>query len=81
MPDWTKTSFDELRDVCPKDVQVQRRFAREALRSSELGVSRFTVVVAGSGRAKPDDEVVELSVDVLRIAPAGIRSFEAAREV
>ncbi len=36
------------------------------------------VVVAGSGRAKLDDELVELSVwDVLRVAPAVVRSFEA----
>jgi mannose-6-phosphate isomerase-like protein (cupin superfamily) len=36
------------------------------------------VVVAGSGRAKLDDEVVELSVwDVLRVAPSVGRSFEA----
>ena len=35
-------------------------------------------MVAGSGRARLDDEVVELSVwDVLRVAPAVIRSFEA----
>jgi mannose-6-phosphate isomerase-like protein (cupin superfamily) len=74
---------------------MQWRFAREALGSPELGVSRFTyepgarmpwghrhrvqeeayVVVAGSGRAKLDDEVVELAVwDVLRVAPAVIRS-------
>ncbi|HEY6607145.1 MAG TPA: cupin domain-containing protein [Gaiellaceae bacterium] len=39
------------------------------------------VVVAGSGRAKLDDEVVELSAwDVLRVAPAVIRSFEAGPE-
>ncbi len=77
------------------------RFAREALGSPELGVSRFTydpgarmpwghrhreqeetyVVVAGSGRAKLDDEIVELSVwDVLRVAPAVVRSFEAGPE-
>jgi quercetin dioxygenase-like cupin family protein len=76
-------------------------FAREALGSAELGVSRFTyepgarmpwghrhrvqeeahVVVAGSGRAKLDDEVVELSVwDVLRVAPPVVRSFEAGAE-
>src|SRR3977135_4426326 len=79
MPDWTKKNFDDLRDVSPRDAQMQWRFAREALRSPELGVSRFTydpgarmpwghrhrvqeeayVVVAGSGRAKLDDEVVE----------------------
>jgi mannose-6-phosphate isomerase-like protein (cupin superfamily) len=101
MPDWTKKNFDELRDVSPRDLRVQWRFARQALRSPELGVSRFSyepgarmpwghrhrvqeeayIVVAGSGRAKLDDEVVELSAwDVLRVAPAVIRSFEAGPE-
>ena len=98
MPDWTKKNFDDLRDVSPEEVRIQWRFAREALGSPELGVSRFTyepgarmpwghrhreqeeayVVVGGSGRAKLDDEVVELSVwDVLRVAPSVGRSFEA----
>ena len=98
MPDWTKSNFDDIRDVSPPDVDIQWRFAREALSSPELGVSRFTyepgarmpwghrhriqeeayVVVAGSGRAKLDDEVVELSAgDVLRVAPTVTRSFEA----
>jgi mannose-6-phosphate isomerase-like protein (cupin superfamily) len=101
MPDWTKTNFDDLRDVSPPGTQIQWRFAREILRSPELGVSRFTydpgvrmpwahrhrvqeevyVVVAGSGRAKLDEEVVELSVwDVLRVGPAVVRSFEAGPE-
>ena len=36
------------------------------------------VVVAGSGRAKLDDEIVELAVwDVLRVGPHVVRSFEA----
>ena len=35
------------------------------------------VVVAGSGRARLDDEIVELSQwDVLRVAPQVVRSFE-----
>ena len=39
------------------------------------------VVVAGSGRAKLDDELVELAAwDVLRVAPAVFRSFEAGPE-
>ena len=101
MPDWTKTNFGDLRDLSPEDARVQWRFAREALGSPELGVSRFTydpggrmpwghrhrvqeeiyVVVAGSGRAKLDDEVVALSAwDVLRVAPAVVRSFEAGPE-
>jgi len=98
MPLWTKTSFDDLPDTSPKDVSMQWRFARKALGSPELGVSRFTyepgarmpwghrhheqeevyVVVAGSGRAKLDDEVIEIDTwDVVRIDPAVIRSFEA----
>ena len=77
---------------------MQWRFARGALGSPELGVSRFTyeagarmpwghrhkqqdevyVVVAGSGRAKLDDEIIELRAwDVVRVAPAVMRSFEA----
>jgi quercetin dioxygenase-like cupin family protein len=98
MPDWTKKNFEDLRDVSPRDARMQWRFGREALRSPELGVSRFTyepgarmpwghrhrvqeeayIVVAGSGRAKLDDEFVELTAwDVLRVAPAVVRSFEA----
>ena len=42
MADWAKASFGELRDVSPDGVPIQWRFAREALGSPELGVSRFT---------------------------------------
>ena len=77
---------------------MQWRFARDALGSPELGVSRFTyeagarmpwghrhkqqdeiyVVVAGSGRAKLDDQIIQLRTwDVLRVAPPVMRSFEA----
>ena len=39
------------------------------------------VVVGGSGRAKLDGEVVELTAwDVLRVAPTVVRSFEAGPE-
>jgi quercetin dioxygenase-like cupin family protein len=101
MPDWTRKNFTALKDVSPPDVRMQWRFARSALESPELGVSRFTyepgarmpwghrhraqeevyVVVAGSGRAKLDDEVIDLATwDVLRVAPAVIRSLEAGPE-
>jgi mannose-6-phosphate isomerase-like protein (cupin superfamily) len=101
MPDWTKKNFDKLSDVGPPGAGLQWRFAREALGSPELGLSRFTyepgarmplghrhrvqdeayVVVAGSGRAKLDDQIIELEVwDVLRVAPAVARSFEAGPE-
>lgn len=96
--DWTKASFDAIPDVSPEGVPIEWRFARGALGSPELGVSRFTyeagarmpwghrherqeevyVVVAGSGKAKLDDEIIELAPwDVLRVAPAVMRSFEA----
>jgi quercetin dioxygenase-like cupin family protein len=101
MPAWTKKNFHDLEDRSPPDAPMQWRFARTALHSPELGVSRFTfepgsrmpwghrhreqqeayVVVAGSGRAKLDHEVVELAAwDVLRVAPAVVRSFEAGPE-
>ena len=101
MPNWTKKNLDDLPDVSPPDAGVAWRFAREALESLELGVSRFTyepsgrmpwahrhrvqeevyVVVGGSGRAMLDGEVVDLSAwDVLRVAPAVVRSFEAGPE-
>jgi quercetin dioxygenase-like cupin family protein len=98
VPDWTRANFDDIRDASPPDVPMRWRFARNALGSPELGVSRFTyepgarmpwghrhtqqeeiyVVVAGAGRAKLDDEVIEIGAwDALRVAPAVIRSFEA----
>ena len=98
MPNWTKKNFHDVDDRSPADARMQWRFAREALDSPELGVSRFTfepgsrmpfghrhreqeeayVVVAGSGRAKLDAEFVELAEwDVLRVAPAVARGFEA----
>ena len=98
MPDWTRTNFDALRDVSPPEVPMQWRFARGAIESREIGVSRFTyepgarmpwahrhreqeevyVVVAGSGRARLDDEIIDVGAwDVLRVAPAVVRSFEA----
>jgi mannose-6-phosphate isomerase-like protein (cupin superfamily) len=101
MPDWTKKNFDTLRDMSPRGAPMKWKLARDALRSPELGVSRFTyepgarmpfghrhreqeeayVVVAGSGRAKLDAEIVELSTwDVLRVAPKVLRAFEAGPE-
>jgi len=39
------------------------------------------VVVGGSGRARLDDEIVELTAwDVLRVAPQVVRSFEGGPE-
>ena len=98
MSNWSKKNFSEIQDVSPDGVEIEWRFARNALKSPELGVSRFTykpgarmpwghrhteqqeayVVVSGSGRAKLDDEVVELlPFDVIRVAPEVVRSFEA----
>jgi mannose-6-phosphate isomerase-like protein (cupin superfamily) len=39
------------------------------------------IVTAGSGRAKLDDEIVELRQwDVIRVAPAVVRAFESGSE-
>jgi hypothetical protein len=37
MPGWTRTNFGELRDVSPRDVRIQWRFARDALGSPSSG--------------------------------------------
>ena len=42
MADWTKRNLNRLRDVSPPEAPMQWRFARQALGSPELGVSRFT---------------------------------------
>lgn len=101
MADWTKKNFERLQDKSPRDAPMQWKMARDAVGSSELGVSRFTyepgarmpfghrhreqeeayVVVAGSGRAKLADEIVDLAVwDILRVAPSVMRAFEAGPE-
>ena len=39
------------------------------------------MVISGSGRAKLDDEVVELrQLDVVRVAPETVRGFDAGPE-
>jgi len=58
--DWTKTSFDDVADRSPKDLPMQWRFARGALGSPELGVSRFTYE---AGARMPWGVVLVLSRD------------------
>jgi mannose-6-phosphate isomerase-like protein (cupin superfamily) len=42
------------------------------------GVEEVYVVIAGSGRMKLDDDIVELSaLDAIRVSPAVTRAFEA----
>lgn len=98
MTDWKKTNFADVPDVSPEGVAIEWRFARNALDSPELGVSRFTyepgarmpwghrhteqqeiyVVTSGTGRAKLEDEIIEIGPgDVIRVAPSVVRSFEA----
>ena len=85
MPDWTKTNFGDLRDLSPEDARVQWRFAREALGSPELGVSRFTYDPGGRmpwghrhrvHRAWPG----RIRRPRRRSPPAVVRSFEAGPE-
>ena len=97
MPGWTKMNFADLTDRSP-DVTMEWRLSRGAIRSRQVGVSRFTyaprarmpfghrhreqeevyVVVGGSGRVKLGAEVVDVAQwDVIRVAPAVMRAFEA----
>jgi hypothetical protein len=88
MPDWTKKNFDDLRDVSPQDAQMQWRFAREALRSPELGVSRFTydpgARMPWGHRHRVQEEAYVMVAGPgrakPRVAPAVVRSFEAGPE-
>ncbi len=68
------------RIVPRRDEHWERLFGA---RCESLGMPDWTknVVVAGSGHAKLDDEVIEIDTwDALRVAPAVIRSFEAGPE-
>ncbi len=97
MPGWTKKNFADVTDRSP-DETMEWRLSRGAIRSRQVGVSRFTyapgarmpfghrhreqeevyVIVAGSGRAKLDDEIVDVAEwDVIRVAPGVMRAFEA----
>jgi mannose-6-phosphate isomerase-like protein (cupin superfamily) len=100
MPGWTKTNFADVTDRSP-DETMEWRLSRGAIRSRQVGVSRFTyapgarmpfghrhreqeevyVVVRGSGRAKLDDEIVDIAEwDVIRVAPRVMRAFEAGQD-
>lgn len=98
---WTKKNFRRLRDQSPPGAPMTWKLSRDAVRSRQVGVSRFTyqpgarmpfghrhreqeevyVVVAGAGRAKLDDDIIDLEPwDVLRVAPAVLRSFEGGKD-
>lgn len=52
--------------------------ARQAIGHRHDEAEEVYVVIAGSGRVKLDDEILELThLDAIRIAPPVIRSFEA----
>jgi mannose-6-phosphate isomerase-like protein (cupin superfamily) len=54
---------------------------RHAIAHRHKEVEEVYVVVAGSGRMKLDDDVVEISeLDAIRVAPSVTRSFEAGDE-
>ena len=102
MSNYTKLNLLELEDtVGDRAREIEGRFGRTALESSDIGVSHFRyapgfrspvghrhreqeeayVVVAGSGRALLDGEVVELRQwDTVRVAPETVRVFEAGPE-
>jgi mannose-6-phosphate isomerase-like protein (cupin superfamily) len=54
---------------------------REAFAHRHEAAEEMYVVLAGSGRVKLDEELVELSpLDVVRVSPGVTRSFEAGSE-
>jgi hypothetical protein len=42
VPDWNKSNFDDLEDRSPPEVPMRWRFSRNAIDSTQVGVSRFT---------------------------------------
>jgi mannose-6-phosphate isomerase-like protein (cupin superfamily) len=55
--------------------------ARQAFAHRHESTEEVYVVLAGSGRVKLDDEIVELSNrDAIRVAPDVVRAFEAGSE-
>jgi len=55
--------------------------ARPPFAHRHQAAAEVYVVLAGSGRAKLDDDVVEIEVlDAIRVAPAVTRAFEAGPE-
>jgi quercetin dioxygenase-like cupin family protein len=99
MSRYAQVNLLELEDsVGDRVPEIEGRFGRTALGTSDVGVSHFRyapgfrsqmahrhleqeevyVVVAGSGRALLDGEVVELQQwDAVRAAPEVVRAFEA----
>jgi mannose-6-phosphate isomerase-like protein (cupin superfamily) len=54
---------------------------RQAFAHKHEQAEEVYVVLAGSGRVKLDDEIVELvELDAIRVAPGVIRAFEAGSE-
>jgi len=54
---------------------------RQAFGHRHQAAEEIYVVIGGSGRAKLDDEIVELEpLDALRVAPGVMRQFEAGDE-
>ena len=54
---------------------------RQAFAHRHENAEEVYVVVAGSGRVKIDDEVVDIEVlDAIRVAPGAVRQFEAGDE-
>jgi mannose-6-phosphate isomerase-like protein (cupin superfamily) len=54
---------------------------REAFAHRHREAEEVYVVLAGSGRVKLDDELVDLApLDAIRVSPGTTRSFEAGRD-
>ena len=85
-PDFGLGEFQEVRfandDLDARATGLSHHRLRPGKRSPfghrHEGAEEVYVVVAGSGRAKLDEEIVELEhLDAVRVAPGVIRAFEA----
>ena len=60
---------------------VLRAGRRQAFAHRHVDAEEIYVVLAGSGRLKLDDEVIDVgTMDAIRIAPTVARAFEASEE-
>jgi mannose-6-phosphate isomerase-like protein (cupin superfamily) len=87
-----KFGYDELMEVrfATKDLQAAdagvshhrvKPGKRQGFGHKHDDAEEIYVVIAGSGRAKLDDEIIELErLDAVRVAPSVTRQFEAGDE-
>jgi mannose-6-phosphate isomerase-like protein (cupin superfamily) len=87
-----KFGYDELQEArfASKDLEAERTGVshhrvkpgkRQGFAHKHTDAEEVYIVIAGSGRVKLDDEIVEITeLDAIRVSPDVIRQFEAGPE-